>query len=215
MNLPEMLKRLSLIRAVMLGMVLAAIYYFLMFDSGMSQTNAIQAAHAQIESLQREIQENQRKLDRAAVYKKTAGEIGTTITRLLGVIPEKFGISDLTKIVSNEARIAGSSLSGITPNQPEISPVAKEFEELTVRLDMSGSFLQHMVFLSNLTKINQILIVRKFDFTLLKEAKGDEMPLVHMNAEIVAYRYRGNMVFPNGTGGANPPGSAQPGGEGQ
>lgn len=190
----EMLNRLTTARAMMLGAVLGALYYFMMFDGGTSQHTAIEAAKTTIAGLQKEITENQAKLDRAAVYKKTAAEIGTTINRLLGVIPEKFGISDLTKIVSNEARIAGSSLTNITPGIPEISQVAKEFEELTVKMDMTGTFLQHMVFLSNLTKINQILIVRKFDLALTREAKGEEMPVVHLVAEIVAYRYRGTVA---------------------
>jgi Tfp pilus assembly protein PilO len=178
-------------RTMMLGMVLAAFYYFLMFDPGLTQKNAIAASRAQAVDLQRQITENQAKLDRAAVYKKTAAEIGTTINRLLGIIPEHFGISDLTKIVSNEARVAGSSLTNISPGVPEISHIAKEFEELSVKLDMSGTFLQHMVFLSNLTRINQILIVRHFDLTLQREAKGDEPAQVHLIAEIVAFRYRG------------------------
>jgi Tfp pilus assembly protein PilO len=186
-------------RSILLGLVLASFYYFLVFDSGVTQKSAIDAANAQVQQLQRQIADNQAKLDRAAVYKKTAAEIGTTINKLLGIIPEHFGISDLTKIVSNEARVAGSSLNSITPGTPEISHVAKEFEELNVKLDMSGSFLQHMVFLSNLTRINQILIVRRFEFTLMREAKGDESPQVHMMAEIVAYRYRG-IVADSGPG---------------
>ncbi|MGZ3721698.1 MAG: type 4a pilus biogenesis protein PilO, partial [Bdellovibrionales bacterium] len=180
MKFLEIFNRMTMGRALLLGMVLAAFYYFLMFDGGTTQRTAIDTSKAQVAALQKEILDNQAKLDRAAVYKKTAAEIGTTINRLLGVIPEKFGISDLTKIVSNETRIAGSSLISITPGTPEISPVAKEFEELTVKLDMNGSFLQHMVFLSNLTKINQILIVRKFDLAMAGEAKGEESPNVHM-----------------------------------
>jgi Tfp pilus assembly protein PilO len=178
-------------RALMFGMVLAAFYYFLFFDSGIAQRANIAAAAQQATELENQIKMNQAKLDRAAVYKKTVAEVGSTITKLLGVIPEHFGIPDLMKLVSNEVKVAGSSLSNITPGDPQISHVAKEFEELTVTVDTSGSFLQHMVFLSNLTKIPQILIVRKFDMTMTREAKGDESPTVHMVAEIVAYRYRG------------------------
>ena len=190
----EILNRLSMGQAILLGMVIAAFYYFLMFDNGATQKAAIAAAQQQIADLQKEVADNQAKLDRAAVFKKTAAEIGTTVNRLLGTIPEQFGISDLTKIVSNEARLAGSSLASITPGIPEISKVAKEFEELSVKLDMSGSFMQHMVFLSNLTKIPQILIVRRFDFSLIREAKGEELPVIHVLADIVAFRYRGPLA---------------------
>jgi Tfp pilus assembly protein PilO len=197
----QMINRMTLARSILLGMSLAAIYYFLWFDPGTVQKNAIAAAQQQIEDIQNQIKDNQAKLDRAAIYKKTAAEIGTTINRLLGVIPERFGISDLMKIISNEAKVAGSSLVNITPgNAPEVSQVAKEFEELSVKLELSGSFLQHMIFLSNLTKINQILIVRKLDLNLTKEAKGEDLPTVQMLADIIAYRYRGAQNTPP-TGG--------------
>lgn len=194
MNILEMLNRMTLGRAVILGLIVAAIYYFIVFDEGIAQKSSIATATQQVNDLQKKIRENQIKLDRAAVYKKTSAEIGTTINKLLGVIPEHFGKADLMKIVSNEAKVAGSSLIGIVPGIPEVSKVAKEFEELTVKLEMNGTFLQHMIFLSNLTKINQILIVRKFDMNVTKEAKGDEGTIVHLNADIVAYRYRGNLA---------------------
>lgn len=178
-------------RALLLGLVLAAFYYFIFLDQGTTQKANIAAAHQQIVDLQRQIRDNQAKLDRAAVYKKTAADLGTTINKLLGVIPENFTISDLMKIVSNEAKIAGTSLNSITPGMEQVSPVAKEFEELTVSIDMNGSFLQHMIFLSNLTKTSQILIIRKFNLSLNAPARGEESPIVKMTADIVAYRYRG------------------------
>ena len=49
--------------------------------------------------------------------------------------------------------------------------MAKEFEELNVKVDMSGSFLQHMVFLSNLTKIQSDFIVRNLRLALAREAE--------------------------------------------
>jgi hypothetical protein len=61
-----------------------------------------------------------------------------------------------------------------------------------------------MVFLSNLTKINQILITRKIEFQHQKDGKGDEPPTVGMTAQIVAFRYRGSApaadAKPGGTG---------------
>jgi Tfp pilus assembly protein PilO len=185
------MNRMTMGRSLLLGAMVGAFYYFIFLDQGQTQQNNIVAAQQQIADLQKQIKENQAKLDRAAVYKKIASEVGTTINKLLGVIPEKFAIPDLMKIVSNEAKIAGTSLNNITPGTPEISNVAREFEEFTVSLDMNGSFLQHMIFLSNLTKINQILIIRKFDMSLKQEAKGEESPVVKLVAEIVAYRYRG------------------------
>lgn len=192
MNIGEALSRISMGRAIIIGMVLCAFYYFLVYDSGMTQIAGINQARARTNELNAQLQDYQQKLDSAAVYKKTAAEVGSTINKLLSLIPEQFGMSDLMRIVSNEVKVAGSSLEKIDPKTTQVSTVASEFEELSVMVDLKGSFLQHMVFLSNLTKINQILIIRSFDLNHFRDGKGEESPIVHLKAEIVAFRYRGS-----------------------
>lgn len=187
-----MLAKLTMGRALLLGLILGAFYYFAMFDSGLDKTNSITAAQAQIVQLDTQIRENQIKLDRAAVYKKNVSDLGSTIKKLLAVIPEKFGPQDLMKIVSNEAKVAGSSMTNLSPHGVEVSKVAKEFEEQSLTVDLTGTFQQHMLFLSNLTRINQILTIRRFDLQLVREARPDEPPLVRLSADIVAYRYLGD-----------------------
>ncbi len=188
----DLLNRMTVARSMIIGILVAALYYFVVFDSGMLQQSQIAAKNQRIQELQRQIVEDQKKLERALIYKQTAAEIGSTINKLLSLVPEKFGMSDLMRIVSNEAKVAGLSMAGVTPGSVRVSPVASEFEELTASIELQGSFLQHMVFLSNLTKINQILITKKIDFTHLKDNRGEEPPTVGMKAVIVAYRYRGN-----------------------
>lgn len=201
MNFTELMARITTAKALGIGILVAVFYYALLFDSGATHRAAIEASQARINQIQAEIAENQKKLDRAMVYKKTAAEVGSTINKLLSLIPEKFGMPDLMRIVSNEAKVAGSSLQDIKPGGTEVSAVAKEFEEISVTVDLQGSFLQHMVFLSNLTKINQILIIRKFELSLSREAKADEPAMVKLVADIVAYRYRGQAGAPKPPGG--------------
>ena len=191
MKIGEIMARISLGRAVLIGLLLCAFYYFLVYDSGSVQQAAIAQSQQKVQELQTHLQDYQQKLDAAAIFKRTAAEVGSTINRLLTLIPEQFSMSDLMRTVSNEAKVAGSSLTKLEPKTTAISSVAKEFEELTVAVELQGSFAQHMVFLSNLTKINQIFVIRKYDLEHMHEGKGDESPTVKMAAEIVAYRYRG------------------------
>lgn len=191
MNIGDIMNRISLGRSVLIGMVLCAFYYFLVYDAGMVQQTAINQSRQKIQEQQAKLQDYQQKLDAAAVFKKTAAEVGSTISRLLTLIPEQFSMSDLMRIVSNEAKVAGSSMTTLEPRTTQISPTAKEFEEISVGVELQGSFLQHMVFLSNLTKTNQILVIRKYEFQGMHEGKAEEAATVKMTAEIVAYRYRG------------------------
>jgi Tfp pilus assembly protein PilO len=188
LNLTELFKKMTPGRALIFGVALAILYYFLMFDDGKSFDTGLAAANAKVGELKQKLADDQRKIERAIVFKKTAAEIGTTINKLLGMIPEKFGMADLMRIISNEAKVAGVSLSSISPGKSEQSAFASEFDEITVSLDMNGSYVQHMVFLSNLTKINQIMIVKKFD---MSSSGAEDSAVVKMTAEIIAYRYRG------------------------
>lgn len=197
----DVLNRITLGRAAILGFAFAAFYWYAMFDSGTNQLQQISANTAKIAELQKTIEENQKKLDRAAIYKKTAAEIGSTINKLLSLVPEKFGMPDLMRMVSNEAKVAGLSLTSVSPGSTKVSKIAPEFEELTASVNIQGSFLQHMVFLSNLTKINHILITRKISFAHVKEGKGDDSPVVDMKTDIVAYRYRGPAADAKPAGG--------------
>lgn len=212
MGILQALNRITMARALLIGGVVTAFYYFLMYDSGASQGASIAAAQTKLQELQTQMNDAQTKLENAAVYKKTAAEVGSTIEKLIGLIPEKFGMSDLMRIVSNEVKTAGSSLAAITPKSTEPSEVAPEFEEVSLDVDVQGSFLQHMVFLSNLTKVQNILIIRKYEMSNAREGKGDEAPSVRLNAEIVAFRYRGKSAANAGVPDAGQPGQLPQGG---
>jgi Tfp pilus assembly protein PilO len=190
----DIFKNISTGRALLIGLIAVCFYYFFIFDKGTNQKSQIAATQQQIQTYQQQIDESQRKLDAAMVYKKTAAEVGSTVNKLLSTIPEKFGMPDLMRIVSNEVKVAGSSLVSIKPDKREISPLASEFEELSLSVDITGSFLQHMVFLSNLTKVNQILIIRNMSFSADQVTHRSETPVVKFTAEIVAYRYRGKQA---------------------
>ena len=200
MNFASAMNRLTVGQAALLGLCLAAFYYFIAFDSGVVPKQSIANSQTRIAELEKEIQESKAKLDRAAVYKKTAAEVGGTINKLVSLVPEKFTAADFMRIVSNEAKVAGSSLATVHPEGTAVWSVAKEFEEITVTVELVGTFLQHMVFLSNLTKLNQVLILHKYDLSVAKEAKSDEPSQLKLVAEIIGYRYRG-VVTEAKTGG--------------
>ena len=74
----QIFNRMTMGRAMLAGMVLAAVYYFMFLDSGATQKAAIAQAQAQIATAEPNRSPTiTAKLDRAAVYKKTAAEIGS------------------------------------------------------------------------------------------------------------------------------------------
>jgi Tfp pilus assembly protein PilO len=194
MSFLEPLKRMTHGRALLIGLVLAAFYYFFFMDDGLSKRSVIQQNQSRLAELEKSIKDSQAKLDRAAVYKATVAEVGGTIDKIVALIPDKFATSDLMRIVSNE-------VNALTPKNPEPWSRSPEFEEFSLRVEMTGSFAQHMIFLANLTKTKQVLIVNRYELSHVKDGKGDEPALVKMAAEIVAYRHKGSAPKP-AAGGA-------------
>ncbi len=191
MNLTDALNRLTTIRALLLGFMMAAIYYFVVFDGGGSYAAQISTLQGQIKEMQTKINAAHAKVERANVYKQAASELGGKIQQMMSVIPESFNVSDLMSIVSKEVETVGSSLINIAPQPARPSLVAPEFEEFMVTINVDGSFNQHMMLLSNLTKVNQILVTRKFELSLNGQPVPGVPPLVKLMATVVAYRYKG------------------------
>jgi Tfp pilus assembly protein PilO len=188
-NPTDLLNRMTMGRAVIIGFIVAGIYYFIFFDKGYVQQQSIDGLKTQRVELENQLRQAEAKVARAIVYKRSRDELGGTLGKLLSTIPENFGLDDLMKIVSNEAKVAGSNLVNIT-RRPEVAPPPKsEFQELEVEVELIGSYNQHMIFLSNLTKVNQILTIRKLNMDVVGTPSPNEQPATKMNATIVAYRY--------------------------
>lgn len=192
-KIKDLLRRLTILRALVLGGFLAALYYSLVYDNGDVLNRTIANAQKEIESQTKQLKDMNDKLDRAHEYQRSAAEMGEALNRLLSYIPEDFRGQDFMKLLSEEAKIAGLNIIRIneasTNNQKDKKA---EFEELLVQVDFQGSFAQQMTFLANLTKRKQIFIVDDFQFT--KERNGgpeSEFPVVRFHAAIKAYRYIG------------------------
>lgn len=193
MSILDMLNRLTTIRALMIGMMVGAVYYFIMFDSGESYSAQANGLQVQVNELKKKINDSDAKIQTAMVYKQAAAELGTKIDQMMSVIPEKFDETDLLALVSREIEAAGSSLLNIAAVPPTPQVMAPEFEEIRVKLNVDGSFSQHMMFLANLTKINQIVVAKELEFSLESTPAPGVPPLVKLVATIVAYRYKGKM----------------------
>lgn len=196
MNLTELINRMTMARALMFSLLLAGLYYAIRFDSGANLKSQIDSMQTQLTDKQAQLNGMQAKIERAARYKSSKAEYGETLKNLLSMIPEKFDDTDLERIISDEVKVAGSSLVGIS-GQVDSGRGSRgeagleEFQELAVAVEVQGSFAQHMIFLSNLTKVRQILIVKKISLESVLAGNSNEPAQVKMSATIHAYRYVG------------------------
>jgi len=194
LKIGEMFARLTMMRALILGAFVASLYYFFIFDAGTSQQSAIAAAKADIVNQQKQLTQINQKLDRALEYQRSTAEMGEALNKLLAYIPENFRLQDFMKTVSEEAKMAGLNIIRVAENRSMGTQAKRtDFEELSVNVELQGTFAQQMTFLSNLTKQKQIFILQKF--TLDREGNVNsndvEIPILNFRGEIHAYRYIG------------------------
>ena len=196
MNITQMLTNLTMGRALTIGFAIAGIYYFIFFDSGAAFEGAIANKKSETARIQAELNTLNEKINAGLQYQKTVNELGGTMDKLLALVPERFGREDLMKIVSNEAKMAGSNLVRVnfvgTPPAGSLGAgevEAPDFQKYQVDVELNGSFVQHMIFLSSITKINQILTVNKLTMDANSQYVPNEPVMIKMNASIVAYRY--------------------------
>lgn len=201
MKVNELFARLTITRALILGLFFTSLYYFFMYDSGDMQVKAIAAAKSDITLQKKQLVDVTAKLDHAHEYQRSAAEMGETLNKLLAYIPENFRLQDFMKTVSEEAKVAGLNIIRVDEstglNSGPDQKQHPDFEELGVSVELQGTFAQEMTFLANLTKQKQIFLLEKFSMERMTGNvvvnNGDEVdsPMLNFKAEIRAYRYIG------------------------
>ncbi|HAG91938.1 MAG TPA: hypothetical protein DCL41_08705 [Bdellovibrionales bacterium] len=199
----EMLARLTFIRAVVIGLLLAGIYYVIFYDSGSYQTAMIAQSQQEMIALKADLAKVQADLERSRSFEAASKDLGSSIQKMLDFIPENFGLGQLMKTVSEEARVSGLDLSSMQPaamamnsNQEKNLP---EFEEIGVNIQIRGQFSQILSFMSSLTEKKQIFLfenIEIFSDNLMSGASSEQVGKgeVSMRALIRAYSYLGRKV---------------------
>lgn len=192
MNLLEMLKTLQTKQALIVGFVLAAIYYFVGYNDGSALTAKINQTKQEITTLQTQIAEENRKIEKIEDFKKANLVMGENLKTFITYIPERFNAFDLMKIVSNEAKAANIGISRISEVNVSENAAEKKlfYRPLMVQADLTGNFQQIMLFLSFLTRSDQILTIEDLSLTNYDVGRThSDAPNLKLNARIAGYRY--------------------------
>lgn len=189
----DLMLRLTMGRVVILGFLFAAIYYFMMYDSGAAQENQINSLVADRANIQTQIDDIQKKIDMARNFEKASQNLGDSLQKLLSYIPAHFRIGQLLKMVSREARLSGLDIirmGQLTVTDPNRIP---DFTELGTAVEMTGQYDQVLAFMSAMTRQRQIFLFEKIAISVNGEV-GKEAGVVKFAADIHAFSYNGTLT---------------------
>ena len=194
MNALAKFGEMPLSRVLIVAIVLAGLYYLVGYDTGESFKNSIGGATQAKEDLGKEMVKIDRELDEINQLKAAQERDSERLNVLLGYIPERLTKTELMRTLGNEAKSVGVSINGIRDNSGA-GKKSEFYEEVGVDVDLAGNFSQLMLFIANLTKLNQILSIDTLELRAMGGADGDTLS---MSSAIRGYRYT-----PKGQSGAN------------
>ena len=193
MALEERLQQLTYSKVLLLGLLIAGLYYAIGYDNGKNLKNSAEQMKVQIKEKAAEIKDLELQAERIINMKKMMGVLGEDLENFLAYIPEKMSITDLMKIISTEAESAGVNVNRMgefrSPSPSRVLEKGQFYEELAVELNLQGTYAQLLLFLSYLTKLDKILSVSQLSMESNAQQGDRESPIISFNCVILGYRY--------------------------
>lgn len=192
MNLEEFLDQLEMTKAVLIGVVLSALFYFMFYDDGTSLESGIKTLQQQIQTNQKKIEEAKQAVIEKEKFANTKKLLGERFEQLIQYIPEDFSSTEQMKIVSNVAKTAGANILKIS--QTGRGEKFNFYEEIRVDVELVGSYTQIMMFMSGLTRLKKVIVADNINLTSSNRggsSKSEQEGGVKINfkSQLVGYRY--------------------------
>lgn len=167
------------------GLLLAALYYFLVFDDG-------SALKRRTSSLQNEIDVQKKTLagiEEALLNKKKfqdeAAEINASIESFLAYFPEEIGSAQTNEFIKEISKAAEKNSATVVSLKP--APGGNEFPdypELGFEFTVEATYVNIMRFISDLTKLKRVI---DFTETTLKVVGSEKIPRISFETTLIVY----------------------------
>jgi len=188
----EKLKNLTISQALMIGIGLAALYYFAVYNDGSALETQISTTRQQIVTNQAEVETLNKAIMDAERFQQSKAALGAEMDKVLQAIPNSLTALELMRIMSNEAKSIGVEIRQI--NSPQGFRAQSDsklfYEPVPIDIEISGTYNQIMLFLSNLTRLNKIITAKSLQLNVAQmRTTGSGIPTLSLKASLNAYRY--------------------------
>ena len=181
-------------KALIYGLVVAAAYYFLLFNDGASIQQQLDGAGTSLTAANRGLEQTKKAINDADKFEKEVTLLQAGFKKIHDFMPETMGPSTLTEMVSKEAASAGATVTKLEPVTSASSSSDKDkgefYESSKMALTLEGSFSQLTKFFSNLSKVPRILLFENVSISQATLNGDTEHPILRMNGALNGYRYK-------------------------
>lgn len=193
MNVSDRLSQMPRQKALVIGVIVGLLYYLIAYDNGEKYEVATKAFQGEARELEIKIKGIDKRIVRANEFKATVDELGGQLEKFVSYIPSKFGSVDLMRVLSTEAKAAGTNIIRIVEQNSGRSLVnggSEFYDEMEVKLELEGTYAQFVLFLSYLTRIDKIVTVEDMSIVNRQREQAEESPVLQFKSTVKGYRYR-------------------------
>lgn len=178
----ERLSALTNGKAIIIGLVVGAIYYFMMYDDGASLEQQLGNVNSQIQEAETKKKDTEATLKEEARMKEAVGKLSEQYAFIAKKLPSELKSSDMVRGIDSVAKMAGVSVKLKKPGSVTKKEVV---EELPVEVTLEGSYsqiAQFIYFTSNLERLTRVL-----NFSLIGQDDSKDRTL-RFEGQVVSYK---------------------------
>ena len=185
MGLKEDFQDLAPSKCLMGGILLAGVYFAIMFDNGKDKVAQAEATRAEILQTKARLDAVENALEDKTSTEARATAISKELEELLKFFPANANNSDFQKEISNLLKKTNNRL--LKMQDETVESRFPGYIEHGIKLEAEGGFHEFMDFLSLLTKMSRMIDIKmlKFDST----GSTDEMSLVKTEMLLTVFSY--------------------------
>lgn len=187
-NLLMKLATFSYQKTMIIGLILAGVYFWVGYDDGSQINTKISEMDKQLEEQQRLSKQSDASLKEVELVRATVGELGEQFQTVSNALPRSIEYAEVTRIIDFISRKSGVSVKS-RESKPEIN--RDYYAEVPLKVTLEGSYTELVYFLNLLGQTVRIMKVNDFTISIPQTGGGKIAPngRLVLDGDIVSYKF--------------------------
>jgi len=181
----EQLKQLGTKECAAIGIVLAVLYYFLVFDGGQIIQSQINTKVTEIQAQKDTLARIKKAIEDKRKFDQEAEEINTNIEAFLVYFPTALNENEFMKSISKAAEENTSTVLTLKPVAK--APEFPNYPEMAFEFEVEGIYTNIMKFIADLTQLKRAIDFQDMKLTVVAQ---EEFPRIKLSATIIAFGHK-------------------------
>lgn len=179
-------------RVAMIGVALAVVYYFTMYNDGSQIEANIQKVQADIQQEEGKAREAEAALKEVERVRAAVGALGEQFRVVSQALPSEVQMADIIRTVDTVSKTAGVSVKS---KEPQAVINHEYYEEIPLKISMQGTFSEITMFLYYISSLERVMRVKSFVISVPQAQSSNRgsplSPVGHLSFEgqIESFRF--------------------------